>query len=103
MAATSWPMCYAARLQIILMYKYFASKQITVVKSIIYFKLLNFHLSTFKSLIFQVYDATNTTFARRKLIYDFVCEKYGFKLFFIESVCNDPSIIEVNIRVSIYV
>lgn len=45
-----------------------------------------------------VYDATNTTKDRRKLIYNFVCEKYGFKLFFIESVCNDPSIIEVNIR-----
>ncbi|GFT78854.1 hypothetical protein NPIL_532082 [Nephila pilipes] len=45
-----------------------------------------------------VYDATNTTHDRRKLIYDFVCEKYCFKLFFIESVCSDPSIIEVNIR-----
>ncbi|KAG8182976.1 hypothetical protein JTE90_013426 [Oedothorax gibbosus] len=45
-----------------------------------------------------VYDATNTTYARRKLISDIVCEKYGFKLFFIESVCNDPGIIEVNIR-----
>ncbi|KFM62598.1 6-phosphofructo-2-kinase/fructose-2,6-bisphosphatase, partial [Stegodyphus mimosarum] len=45
-----------------------------------------------------VYDATNTTRDRRKLIYDFVCEKHGFKLFFIESVCNDPGIIEVNIR-----
>ncbi|GFY38196.1 hypothetical protein TNIN_235943 [Trichonephila inaurata madagascariensis] len=45
-----------------------------------------------------VYDATNTTRDRRKLIYDFVCEKYCFKLFFIESVCSDPSIIEVNIR-----
>ncbi|GIY05231.1 hypothetical protein CEXT_593771, partial [Caerostris extrusa] len=45
-----------------------------------------------------VYDATNTTYDRRKLIYDFVCEKYNFKLFFIESVCIDPTIIEVNIR-----
>lgn len=48
-----------------------------------------------------MYDATNTTTDRRKLIHDFVCEKYGFKLFFIESVCNDPGIIEVNIRVCI--
>lgn len=60
------------------------------------------NLSFDKNLILQVYDATNTTFARRKLIYDFVCEKYGFKLFFIESVCNDPGIIEVNIRVSVF-
>ncbi|XP_054723886.1 6-phosphofructo-2-kinase/fructose-2,6-bisphosphatase 1-like isoform X2 [Uloborus diversus] len=45
-----------------------------------------------------VYDATNSTTDRRNLIYDYVCEKYGFKLFFIESVCNDPGIIEVNIR-----
>ncbi|KAF8793376.1 Fructose-2 like protein [Argiope bruennichi] len=45
-----------------------------------------------------VYDATNTTRDRRKMIHDLVCEKYGFKLFFIESVCSDPSIIEVNIR-----
>ncbi|XP_071037498.1 6-phosphofructo-2-kinase/fructose-2,6-bisphosphatase isoform X4 [Parasteatoda tepidariorum] len=45
-----------------------------------------------------VYDATNSTRDRRKLIQDFVCERHGFKLFFIESVCFDPSIIEVNIR-----
>lgn len=45
-----------------------------------------------------VYDATNTTRERRKLIYNTVCERFGFKLFFIESVCIDPKIIEVNIR-----
>lgn len=47
-----------------------------------------------------VYDATNTTFARRQMIYDTVVEKYGFKLFFVESVCEDPAIVEANIRVS---
>lgn len=46
-----------------------------------------------------VYDATNTTIARRQMIYDTVVEKYGFKLFFVESICEDPSIIEANIRV----
>ncbi|GFX61064.1 hypothetical protein TNCV_4117142 [Trichonephila clavipes] len=45
-----------------------------------------------------VYDATNTTFERRKLIYDIVCEKFGFKLFFIESLCDDENIIEANLK-----
>ncbi|XP_077546472.1 6-phosphofructo-2-kinase/fructose-2,6-biphosphatase isoform X2 [Haemaphysalis longicornis] len=45
-----------------------------------------------------VYDATNTTFERRKLIYNVVCERFGFKLFFVESYCDDPQIIEANIR-----
>jgi len=47
-----------------------------------------------------VYDATNTTYLRRQMIYETVVEKYGFKLFFVESVCNDPTIIEANVRVS---
>jgi 6-phosphofructo-2-kinase/fructose-2,6-biphosphatase 2 len=46
-----------------------------------------------------VYDATNTTFDRRQLIYDTVVNKYGYKLFFVESFCNDPNIIDANIRV----
>lgn len=48
-----------------------------------------------------VYDATNTTFERRELINEFVVEKYGFKLFFVESYCNDPNIIEANVKVII--
>ena len=46
-----------------------------------------------------VYDATNSTFQRRQLIYDTVVEKYGYKLFFVESICEAPEIIEANIRV----
>ena len=46
-----------------------------------------------------VYDATNTTMERRDLIHEFVVEKYGFKLFFVESYCSDPKIIEANIKV----
>lgn len=46
-----------------------------------------------------VYDATNTTYARRQMIYETVVEKYGFKLFFVESICNDPTIIDANIKV----
>ncbi|CAG2108496.1 unnamed protein product [Medioppia subpectinata] len=45
-----------------------------------------------------VYDATNTTVDRRQLIHDTVVDKYGYKLFFVESFCNDPNIIEANIR-----
>lgn len=46
-----------------------------------------------------VYDATNTTYARRQMIYETVVEKYGFKLFFVESICEDPTIIEANLKV----
>ncbi|KOX72420.1 6-phosphofructo-2-kinase/fructose-2,6-bisphosphatase [Melipona quadrifasciata] len=44
-----------------------------------------------------VFDATNSTVERRQLIRDIVVEKMGFKLFFVESVCNDPEIVEQNI------
>ncbi|KAL1137606.1 hypothetical protein AAG570_009302 [Ranatra chinensis] len=45
-----------------------------------------------------VFDATNSTIERRKLIYDIVVKKMGYKLFFVESVCDDPQIIEQNIK-----
>lgn len=45
-----------------------------------------------------VFDATNSTMERRKVIYDMVVEKMGFKLFFVESICDDPTIIEQNIK-----
>ncbi|XP_076328600.1 6-phosphofructo-2-kinase/fructose-2,6-bisphosphatase-like isoform X2 [Tachypleus tridentatus] len=44
-----------------------------------------------------VYDATNTSFERRRLIHHLVCEKFGFKLFFVESLCDDMKIIEANV------
>ncbi|XP_076335527.1 6-phosphofructo-2-kinase/fructose-2,6-bisphosphatase-like isoform X2 [Tachypleus tridentatus] len=44
-----------------------------------------------------VYDATNTSIERRKLIHHLVCNRFGFKLFFVESICDDPKIIESNI------
>lgn len=46
----------------------------------------------------QVFDATNTTFERRQLIREIIVNKMGYKLFFVESVCDDPEIIEANIR-----
>ncbi|XP_071178026.1 6-phosphofructo-2-kinase/fructose-2,6-bisphosphatase-like isoform X3 [Mytilus edulis] len=44
-----------------------------------------------------VLDATNTTRARRRLLVDLIKEKHKFKIFFVESICNDPTIIEANI------
>ncbi|KAM4664380.1 6-phosphofructo-2-kinase/fructose-2,6-bisphosphatase 1 isoform 1-T1 [Discoglossus pictus] len=43
-----------------------------------------------------VFDATNTTRERRSLILQFAKER-GYKVFFIESLCDDPDIIAENI------
>ncbi|XP_075236969.1 6-phosphofructo-2-kinase/fructose-2,6-biphosphatase isoform X2 [Lycorma delicatula] len=48
-----------------------------------------------------VFDATNSTLERRRMIHDIVVTKMGFKLFFVESVCDDPQIIEQNIMVKV--
>lgn len=48
-----------------------------------------------------VFDATNSTSERRKMIHDIVVNKWGYKLFFVESICDDPMIIEQNIMVSL--
>lgn len=53
--------------------------------------------------LYQVFDATNSTLDRRRMIRDLVVHKMGFKLFFVESICDDPRIIEQNIMVSLYV
>ncbi|XP_075158989.1 6-phosphofructo-2-kinase/fructose-2,6-biphosphatase [Haematobia irritans] len=45
-----------------------------------------------------VFDATNSTYERRQLIYDIVVKHHGFRLFFVESICDDPQIIEQNIK-----
>lgn len=46
-----------------------------------------------------MFDATNTTRERRKIIYEYIVKNMGYKLFFVESVCDDPSIVEQNIMV----
>ncbi|XP_076688441.1 6-phosphofructo-2-kinase/fructose-2,6-bisphosphatase 2 isoform X2 [Callospermophilus lateralis] len=43
-----------------------------------------------------VFDATNTTQERRKMILNFA-EENSFKVFFVESVCDDPDVIAANI------
>lgn len=45
-----------------------------------------------------IYDATNSTKDRREIIYDTVVCKYNYNLLFIESICNKPNILDVNIR-----
>lgn len=43
-----------------------------------------------------VFDGTNSTRERRQIICNF-CRKEGYKLFFIEIVCDDPDVVEQNI------
>nr|XP_009859210.1 6-phosphofructo-2-kinase/fructose-2,6-bisphosphatase 1 isoform X2 [Ciona intestinalis] len=43
-----------------------------------------------------VYDATNTTRARRNDILDFA-EEHCFRVFFVESICDDPTVVEQNV------
>ena len=45
-----------------------------------------------------VFDATNTTRKRRAKLYDAVVVDKGFRLFFVESVCDREEIIDSNIR-----
>ncbi len=44
-----------------------------------------------------IYDATNTTIARRRYVHD-RCVSRGCQVVFIESLCEDPAIIEANVR-----
>ncbi|XP_066064545.1 6-phosphofructo-2-kinase/fructose-2,6-bisphosphatase isoform X2 [Chamaea fasciata] len=44
-----------------------------------------------------VFDATNTTRERRDVILQFAKEN-GYKVLFVESICDDPAIIEENIK-----
>jgi len=45
----------------------------------------------------SIYDATNSTCARRELVRERL-ERAGLQVLFIESICRDSSIIEANIR-----
>ena len=47
----------------------------------------------------QVYDATNSVRSRREMICRYI-DEWGYKIFFVESVCFDPEVIEANIRVA---
>lgn len=45
-----------------------------------------------------VFDATNTTRKRRRLLYETFVVKNKFHLFFVESICQKQDIIELNIK-----
>ena len=44
-----------------------------------------------------IFDATNVTLERRKLIHKRVVEDYNFSLLFLESICDNPLLIERNV------
>lgn len=44
-----------------------------------------------------IYDATNTTRERRRLLLE-RCERAGHQVVFVESICDDESIIDANVR-----
>ena len=45
-----------------------------------------------------IFDATNTTRERREKLFQAVVKENNFKCLFLESVCDNPSLIESNIR-----
>jgi 6-phosphofructo-2-kinase / fructose-2,6-biphosphatase 2 len=45
-----------------------------------------------------IFDATNTSRERRELVYDYCTQKYCFRLFFIESLCDDQEVIDSNVK-----
>lgn len=44
-----------------------------------------------------IYDATNSTRMRRQLVTE-VCQNHGLPLVFVESICDDPAVIEATVR-----
>lgn len=44
-----------------------------------------------------IYDATNSTRTRRRMV-EARCKERGIELVFIESICNDPAVIDANVR-----
>jgi len=44
-----------------------------------------------------IYDATNSTGSRRRMVEE-RCREKGIPLVFIESICNDPAVIDANVR-----
>lgn len=45
-----------------------------------------------------IFDATNTTRERRKIVFDKIVYKNGLKCMFLESICNSDNIVESNVR-----
>jgi len=70
------------------------AKQNRIKQVVVVYKIL---FSLFPLLPLKVFDATNSTYERRKLLEEIVVKQKKFKLFFVESICDDPHIIEQNI------
>jgi hypothetical protein len=49
-----------------------------------------------------IFDATNTTRERRRIIYDYCTQTFCFRVFFVESICDSSEIIDANIRVCFF-
>jgi 6-phosphofructo-2-kinase/fructose-2,6-biphosphatase 2 len=45
-----------------------------------------------------IFDATNTTRERRRIVYDKIVNQNGMKCMFLESICNSDNIVESNVR-----
>ncbi|CAF3802160.1 unnamed protein product, partial [Rotaria sp. Silwood1] len=45
-----------------------------------------------------IFDATNTTRERRRTIHKYCTEICCFRVFFVESICDSPEVIQANIR-----
>ncbi|XP_019633918.1 PREDICTED: 6-phosphofructo-2-kinase/fructose-2,6-bisphosphatase-like isoform X4 [Branchiostoma belcheri] len=48
-----------------------------------------------------VFDATNTTRERRQLVMDYCQKEKNFKVFFIESMCDDPEVVAENVKITL--
>ncbi|XP_070824430.1 6-phosphofructo-2-kinase/fructose-2,6-bisphosphatase-like isoform X1 [Chaetodon trifascialis] len=62
-----------------------------------YFTRVQGQVAVSGTLPVAVFDATNTTTERRDVILSFAKEN-GYKVFFVESICDDPEIIAENIK-----
>jgi len=45
-----------------------------------------------------IFDATNTTMDRRKVVFNKIVNQHGLKCMFLESICNSDNIVESNVR-----
>ena len=83
--------------------KKFCIEYVTLCIEYVTFLLLHFwpNLMSCVSFMLQVFDATNTVATRRRFIFEYCTLKNSYKTFFVESICDDPKIIEANIMVCI--
>lgn len=59
---------------------------------------LQYGIRSQSALCIGIYDATNTTAKRRKHLIDMLRNHGSYDVLFLESICDDPLIIDRNIR-----